>query len=176
MAPTRRSGSSQARSQRDQQWLNDLTTAITSVTTKAHSMQLYEVMGMNAKTPLRPYLFGVLSRVRDLQPARVSDVAKQMDYERSTVSRHITELVNLGCLKKSADPEDGRAVMLQLTPKGRAIIDRVYDAWFTSLSAITKGWSQSDQAMLLTLLGRFDGEFTAYVDSLIAPRKEGSKD
>ena len=176
MAPTRSSRSSQARSARDQQWLKDLTTAITSVTTKAHSMQLYEVMGMNAKIPLRPYLFGVLSRVRDLQPARVSDVAKQMDYERSTVSRHITELVNLGCLKKSADPEDGRAVMLQLTPKGRAIINRVYDAWFTSLSAITKGWSQSDQAMLLTLLGRFDREFTAYVDSLIAPATEESKD
>lgn len=143
-------------------WLQDVTDAITSVTSKTHSMQLYEMMGMRAHSKMRPYLFGVLSRIRELQPVRVSDVAQQMDYERSTVSRHVAELTELGCVERMANPDDGRVVILRLTPKGQRMIDKVYDAWLTSLSQITSDWSVADRKTFLRLLLRFDQSFTEY--------------
>ena len=146
----------------EEAWLQDLTDAITSVTTKTHSMQLYEMMGLKAHSTMRPYLFGVLSRVRELQPVRVSDVAQHMDYERSTVSRHVAELTSLGCVERMAHPEDGRVVILRLTTKGQRLIDRVYDAWLKSLAEITADWSASDRKTFLRLLTRFDRSFTDY--------------
>jgi DNA-binding MarR family transcriptional regulator len=148
----------------DQEFLQELTDAITSVTTKTHSMQLYEMMGLRARSKMRPYLFGVLSRVRELQPVRVSDVAQHMDYERSTVSRHVAELTSLGCVERMTHPDDGRVVILRLTPKGQRLIDRVYDAWLTSLAEITGPWSASDRRTFLRLLTRFDKSFTEYFD------------
>lgn len=149
----------------DGDWLQALTAVITAITTKTHSLQLYEMMGIRARAKMRPYLFGVLSRIRELQPVRVSDVAQHMDYERSTVSRHVAELTSLGCVERMAHPEDGRVVMLRLTPKGRRIIDQVYDAWLGSLAEITADWSANDRRTFLRLLRRFDRSFASYVET-----------
>jgi DNA-binding MarR family transcriptional regulator len=147
----------------EEAWLQDLTDAITSVTTKTHSLQLYEMMGLKANSAMRPYLFGVLSRIRELQPVRVSDVAQHMDYERSTVSRHVAELTTLGCVERTTLPEDGRVVILRLTTKGQRLIDRVYDAWLRSLSEITGDWSATDRKAFLRLLHRFDSAFDTFL-------------
>lgn len=131
---------------------------------RTHSLQLYELMGIQARTDLRPYLFGVLSRVRELQPVRVSDVAQHMDYERSTVSRHLSELTSLGCVERMGDPEDRRVVLLRLTRKGQGVIDRVYTAWLACLAELTAGWPEGDRQTFLALLQRFDRSLADYLE------------
>lgn len=147
-------------------WLGDLTNAITSVTRLAHSNKLYDAMGARAGLELRPYLFGVLSRIRDLQPVRMSDVADEMDYDRSTVSRHVAELVALGCVQRLADPADGRVVILELTPTGDAALERVFRAWTTTLDEITADWKPADQKRFLEMLQRFGAAFADHVAAL----------
>jgi DNA-binding MarR family transcriptional regulator len=159
-----RSGSAKPTPSDNDAWLQQLTELITSVTSKTHSMQLYEMMGVRARSKVRPYLFGVLSRVRELQPVRVSDVAQHMDYERSTVSRHVAELTELGLVERAANPDDGRVVILRLTPKGQRLIDRVYDAWLALLADSTADWSPADRKTFLRLLTRFDGSLAERFD------------
>lgn len=149
-----------------QAWLGDLTNAITSVTRLAHSNKLYNAMGARAGLDLRPYLFGVLSRIRDLQPVRMSDVADEMDYDRSTVSRHVAELVALDCVRRLADPADGRVVILELTAAGEAALDMVFRAWNTTLDEITADWKPTDQKRFLQMLERFGAAFAEHVAEL----------
>jgi DNA-binding MarR family transcriptional regulator len=147
-------------------WLDELNRTLTSVSSKTHSLRLYEAMGRRSGVDLRPYLFGVLSRVQDLQPVRVSDVAQELDYERSTVSRHVAELASLGCLERLADPRDGRVVMLRLTKKGERVINQVWQSWLELLAEITDGWSRRDCEAFLKLMTRFDDSFNRLVAEL----------
>lgn len=150
----------------DRSWLRDVNELLTSVTTKTHSMRLYEAMGRRAGVPIRPYLFGVLSHVHNMQPVRISDVAEQMDYDRSTISRHVGELVALGCIDRQPDPDDGRVVILRLTDEGRQSIDRVYRAWMTLLAGITADWADGDRQEFLRLFSRFDESLSAHLAQL----------
>jgi DNA-binding MarR family transcriptional regulator len=147
-------------------WLDELNRTLTSVSSRTHSVRLYEAMGRRSGVDLRPYLFGVLSRVQDLQPVRVSDVAQELDYERSTVSRHVAELASLGCLERFADPRDGRVVMLRLTKKGERVINQVWQSWLELLEEITDGWSRRDREAFLRLMTRFDDSFSRLVAAL----------
>jgi DNA-binding MarR family transcriptional regulator len=148
-----------------QAWLGDMTRAITAVSRLAHSNRLYDAMAARAKLDMRPYLLGVLSRIRDLQPVRMSDVADEMDYDRSTVSRHVAELVGLGCVRL-AHPADGRVVILEVTAKGEAALDKVFRAWNATLDEITADWKRADQQRFLQMLDRFNASFAQHVDEL----------
>src|SRR3954469_24275188 len=98
--------------------LSDL---LTSIARQTHSQRVYGEMAARAGITIRPYLFTVLARVRLLQPVRISDVAEDMDNDRSTVSRQVAELTALGCVERHADPADGRVVVLTLTPLGEDV-------------------------------------------------------
>jgi DNA-binding MarR family transcriptional regulator len=149
-----------------QAWLGDLTNAITSVSRLAHSNKLYDAMAARAGLDLRPYLLGVLSRIRDLQPVRMSDVADELDYDRSTVSRHVAELVGAGLVRRLADPGDGRVVILEITPRGEATLDKVFGAWNATLDEITADWKPADQKRFLQMLERFGEAFATHVGEL----------
>ncbi len=136
-------------------WLGDLTTTITAVTRTTHSLRLYDAMGARANVEIRPYLFGVLSRIKDLQPVRVTDVADEMDYDRSTVSRHVAELTALGCVERQADEGDGRAVILRLSPKGEDVVAKVFEEWMEFLHGSTSDWTAGEREQFLELLRRF---------------------
>jgi DNA-binding MarR family transcriptional regulator len=99
-------------------------------------------MGERAGLAMRPYPYGILARIRDRQPVRTSDVAEVMDYDRSTISRHIAELTNLGCVARESDPADGRVVIVRLTEEGTRVIERVYDAWYSARDDIYRQWQE----------------------------------
>lgn len=139
----------------EQAWLADLTSAITGLTRATHSDRLYNAMAKAAGFDIRPYLLGVLTRLGELQPARVSDLAEAMDYDRSTVSRHVAELAELGCVHRHTDEADGRAVILSLTELGETVVKQVFQAWMDFLRGSTSNWSDLERSLFLTLLERF---------------------
>jgi DNA-binding MarR family transcriptional regulator len=141
-------------------WLLEVSRHLTSIARLTHSQRLYGEMGDRAGLAMRPYLYGILARIRDRQPVRISDVAEDMDYDRSTISRHVAELTNLGCVARESDPADGRVVILRLTDEGRQVIERVYDAWTSTLDELTADWVESDRETFLALLGRLDSSLT----------------
>jgi DNA-binding MarR family transcriptional regulator len=138
--------------------LAELSELLTSIARQTHSPRLYGEMGNRAGLTVRPHLFGVLARIRDMQPVRVTDVAEVMDNDRSTISRQIAELARAGCVHRATDPADGRAVVLTLTPFGEDVIRRVFDAWLDALGGMTSAWPPGDRAELVRLLRRLDHE------------------
>ena len=137
--------------------IEELSGLLTSIARQTHSPRLYGEMGARSGVDIRPSLFGLLFRIRDMQPVRVTDVADEMDNDRSTISRRVAELATHGCVERHADPNDGRAVVLTVTPLGDKVITLVLDAWLDSLHQMTGGWSARDRKQLVSLLRRLDG-------------------
>lgn len=49
---------------------------------------------------------------------RLRELAEVVHADPSTVSRQVSELVDLGLVRRQADPRDGRATLLAITPEG----------------------------------------------------------
>jgi DNA-binding MarR family transcriptional regulator len=92
----------------------------------AHSSgYLEDRSGVRIERGLHP----VLVTVGELQPVRANRIAAALALKTSTVSRHVTRLVELGLLESAEDPADGRAAQIVLTKKGRTSLRSLRSAW-----------------------------------------------
>lgn len=62
--------------------------------------------------------------VRIETPIRLSDLAQQQACDPSTITSMVQRLEREGLLKRTVDPADGRARLVQLTAKGRKLRER----------------------------------------------------
>ena len=67
---------------------------------------------------LEPAALGLLALLQDEGPLRASDLVIRLGLDKSTVSRQVTSLVELGLVDRAPDPEDGRAQVLQRRAPG----------------------------------------------------------
>jgi DNA-binding MarR family transcriptional regulator len=103
---------------------------------------------------LDPSTAFVLHHVAEGAPLRVSDLARCIRLDSSTVSRHVRHLEELGYLARSGDPDDRRATRLRLTDKGLARLDEAMRAKAALVDRATADWSQEDRDRLTALLSR----------------------
>ena len=66
----------------------------------------------------------LLNRLDQEGPMGVKALAAGMGIDSSTVTRQVAPLVDTGLVKRTSHPEDGRAVVLQLSPRGQARLER----------------------------------------------------
>jgi DNA-binding MarR family transcriptional regulator len=103
---------------------------------------------------LDPASVWVLHYVEAHAPLRVSELAKCMELDSSTVSRHIRNLEEGGYLSRTDDPDDRRATRVDLTERGRAVLDESMLARVAIVDAATADWSEADRQTLRTLMTR----------------------
>ena len=101
--------------------------------------------------------YGLLSLLQDAGPLRASELVARIGLDKSTVSRQVAHLVELGLVDRAADPVDGRAQVLTPSAEGSARLARIRDVrrarWEDDLS----DWPASDVATLADLLRRLNG-------------------
>ncbi|MEO8556439.1 MAG: MarR family transcriptional regulator [Actinomycetota bacterium] len=98
------------------------------------------------------------------EPRRVSLLADCIHSDVSTVSRQVTMLVSHGLVDKVADPLDGRAFMVSLSPEGAELVERVKAArgeWFRQM---LHDWEPADAEAFKVYLERFAVSFDASKD------------
>ncbi|MGI8428313.1 MAG: MarR family winged helix-turn-helix transcriptional regulator [Solirubrobacteraceae bacterium] len=110
--------------------------------------------------------FGMLARIAELQPVRVSDLAHHGAVEVSTASRQVARLEHDGLVDRIADPQDGRACHLEVTPVGQRALGQMRAAWQSTLGEILSGWSARDRECFTTLLRRFGEDLIDYSERL----------
>lgn len=86
---------------------------------------------------------------------RLSDLASRMELDASTASRHVRSLEQLGLVRRSPDPDDGRAFRVELTEKGIEEWDAGARRRMELLSAAMDGWSEDDVLTFERLMTRF---------------------
>ena len=72
--------------------------------------------------PLQPSYPRLLAYVDEERGSRVNVLAKKMGVTRQAVSQLLDEIEEVGCVERRPDPEDGRAVRVHFTPKGRRML------------------------------------------------------
>ena len=87
-------------------------------------------------------------------PLRQSALADLVHADRSTVSRHVTSLVEQGLVRRDADEFDGRASVLVITDAGRAQLDRLRAEREAYLREVTADWTDEELHTFTSLFDR----------------------
>jgi DNA-binding MarR family transcriptional regulator len=100
--------------------------------------------------------YGLLVLLDDAGPLRASDVVARLGLDKSTVSRQVASLVDLGLVDRAADPDDGRAQVLSTSAEGHRRLSRLRDARRARWEADLADWETADVATLAQLLSRLN--------------------
>jgi DNA-binding MarR family transcriptional regulator len=74
--------------------------------------------------PLSRTEMGVLYVVSE-RPRRITELASREGVTQPAITLLVNRLAERGWLKRTPDPLDGRAVLVELTPAGSALLDQV---------------------------------------------------
>jgi DNA-binding MarR family transcriptional regulator len=107
----------------------------------------------------------LLFPLRHLGPLRVTDLAEVKGADPSTISRQAAQLVKAGLARREADPADGRASRLAVTPEGLAACRQLQEARYALISKALSGWPAE---RVRTFTDLFD-EFNSSVEALVRP-------
>jgi DNA-binding MarR family transcriptional regulator len=100
--------------------------------------------------------YGLLALLEDTGPLRASDLVTRLGLDKSTVSRQVAHLVDLGLVARAADPVDGRAQVLTSSAEGSARLARIREVRRARWEADMADWPSSDVATLAELLHRLN--------------------
>ncbi|MFA5707229.1 MarR family winged helix-turn-helix transcriptional regulator [Mycolicibacterium sp.] len=86
-------------------------------------------------------------------PIRMTELAAHERVRTPTTTVAIRRLEKLGLVKRTKDPSDLRAVLVQITPKGHAQHQEALTHRYASLAALLRGLSPEDLETLEAALG-----------------------
>ncbi|SEO90103.1 MarR family winged helix-turn-helix transcriptional regulator [Actinacidiphila rubida] len=98
----------------------------------------------------------LLNRLDREGPMGVKALAEAMGIDSSTVTRQVAPLVDTGLVKRTSHPEDGRAVVLALSPRGRSRLEEVRDSRRRLMAQVTEDWTTQEREVFTGLLARFN--------------------
>jgi DNA-binding MarR family transcriptional regulator len=106
----------------------------------------------------------VMFMLRCSGPVRLSDLAARVEIDASTASRHVRALENAGLIRRSADPDDGRAFRVELTELGEKEFEAASKRRQELLTRAMDGWDTSDIETFEKLMTRFADGVSSIAD------------
>jgi DNA-binding MarR family transcriptional regulator len=103
----------------------------------------------------------LLNRLDKEGPMGVKALASSMGIDSSTVTRQVAPLVDTGLVKRTSHPEDGRAVVLQLSPRGQLRLEEVRSSRRKLMGELTHDWAPGERETFCALLTRFNTALSA---------------
>ena len=101
-----------------------------------------------------------------LGPLRQGALAELVHADPSTVSRHVTLLVDRGLVRRVADASDGRASRLVVTPDGEAVLDQMRQERTALFARVTADWEDEELHHFTRQLHRLVQQLTDHVPTL----------
>ncbi len=98
----------------------------------------------------------ILLTLLDCGPIRMTELAAHERVRTPTTTVAIRRLEKLGLVKRSRDPSDLRAVLVEATPRGVVQHREALDARRAFLATMLENLSIEDQATLAAALGSLD--------------------
>ncbi|MFF4700218.1 MarR family winged helix-turn-helix transcriptional regulator [Streptomyces chattanoogensis] len=108
----------------------------------------------------------LLNRLDQEGPMGVKALAAGMGIDSSTVTRQVAPLVDSGLVSRATHPEDGRAVVLELSERGRTRLEEVRASRRALMALVTEGWSEDERDAFCALLTRFNTSLATLTTSL----------
>jgi len=105
---------------------------------------------------LQPAAYLMLSHLDKAGPMRASVAADELHLDKGAVSRQVTQLLALGLVERTPDPEDGRAQLLTSSPEGTRRLAEIVEHRRTWLSERLHDWDDADLDDLVSSLTRYN--------------------
>lgn len=112
-------------------------------------------------TELSPNETHLLTHLAASPPQRMGALADWQGVDRSTMTMQIGSLVDRGLARRTPDPADRRATIIDLTDHGAQILEHYSGRASAILSDALEGWSDAE-------LGRFSRDLGHFADDLQA--------
>ena len=109
-------------------------------------------------------VYSVVAAEGRITPSKLADV---LGMPPTTLSYVIRQMQDRGDLRRVRNPDDGRSVLLQLTPKGRRLTERAGAGFAAAIGAFRAELDVDEQA----LLDHLEAMATALQRSLDASRR-----
>jgi DNA-binding MarR family transcriptional regulator len=106
--------------------------------------------------------YGVLIRLDEGGPIRLSDLAQRIGLDLSTASRQVHHLQIAGLVERVTVEEDRRAALLSTTAAGREMVERLRSAKRGVITEILAGWSPAERCELARVLARLADDIVAF--------------
>lgn len=100
------------------------------------------------------YLLLILLERRDCQP--ISELAKQVNLDASTVTRQVAAMAENGLVEKTDNPQDRRAGFVRITPAGRAKSAEVRAERIERVAYCFNDWSEQECREFARLTAKFN--------------------
>ena len=100
--------------------------------------------------------YGIMSRIADSGPQRLSALAHAFGLDPSTITRQVQSLESSGLLERSRDPQDRRASLLTLTQAGRDVLGSTRRQRVQRLRDAMAAWSPEERLTFGRLLEDFN--------------------
>jgi DNA-binding MarR family transcriptional regulator len=86
---------------------------------------------------------------------RMGDLAEALRVDASTATRSVDRLVDAGLAERSADPADGRRVVVRASDKGQDLQAELAERRLRMLERMLQGFSAEERSQLAGLMERF---------------------
>jgi DNA-binding MarR family transcriptional regulator len=100
--------------------------------------------------------YGIMSRIADAGPQRLSALAQAFGLDPSTITRQVQALESDGLLQRHRDPVDRRASLLDLTSAGHDLLGSTRTLRIQRLRDAMASWSADERATFGRLLESFN--------------------
>ncbi|WP_341393760.1 MarR family winged helix-turn-helix transcriptional regulator [Arthrobacter sp. G119Y2] len=108
---------------------------------------------------MEPAAYGLLLLLQQQQAMRLTDIAASIGIGKPSISRQIVMLESLGLVQKHADPQDGRAQAISLTPAGAQALARTQAARKDLFRTLLDGWDDEELVQLGSLLTKLNESY-----------------
>lgn len=85
-------------------------------------------------------------------PMRLSELARRTETDPGILTRQVNGLEKQGLVERRPDPTDRRAALVQMSPKGRRIAQRLREVQDEVLGGQLAGWAASDLERAASLM------------------------
>lgn len=135
--------------------LKTLHGALISIVSAFNRPQNDEKMIEAAGIRLDRALFSVLVSIERLGPIGVVDLAERLGRDYTTISRQVAKLESQGLVKRRESDIDRRVREAVISPKGKAMTDRIDTAREKMGQAIFKDWDEGEIDDFVRLIRKF---------------------
>lgn len=129
--------------------------ALLDIVAMMNRPQRDEVLIREAGIPLDRALFPLLVVIERFGPIGVVDLAGRVGRDHTTISRQVARLESLGLVERRGGLADRRVREAVVTPKGKAMTDRLDAARDRLGRAVFETWDAGDVDDLVRLMRRF---------------------
>lgn len=131
--------------------IGDLEGAFSSLIADFRAM--YAQMASTVSPGMLPGTYKVLSTIDRRGPVSASWLAEHLALDKGQMSRHISELEDLGLVSRSVDPSDGRIRVISVTEEGATRLAAARAPYESRLSDRLATWPVESIEQLVELLG-----------------------